>query len=154
MNTNEEAEAKREVRIHIDREPYDSRNPTTGAALYVLGGVGLHRELFREVGGDREDELVPNDETTVHLKQNEHFYSEKDFTIIVNGRQKVVAKRELSFAEVVALAFPNPPSGPNIMFTITYRNGPRKNPEGSLLEGATVKIKEGMVFNVTQTNKS
>ncbi len=154
MNTNEEAEAKREVRIHIDREPYESGDPTTGAALYVLGKVGAHRELFREVGGDREDEIVPNDETTVHLKQDEHFYSEKDFTIIVNGRKKVVATRELSFKEIVALAFNPVPSGPNVLFTITYEHGPHANPEGSLLEGGTVKIKEGMIFNVTQTNKS
>lgn len=154
MNTNQEAEAKHEVRIHIDREPYDSPNPTTGAALYALGKVGPHRELFREVSGDREDALVPTDQTTIHLKQDEHFYTEKDFTIIVNGRQKIVTNKELSFGEVVRLAFPNPPSGPNIMFTITYRNGPRKNPEGTLLEGGTVKIKDGMIFDVTQTNKS
>jgi len=27
------------------------------------------------------------------------------------------------------------------MFTITYRHGPHENPDGSLLEGGTVKIK-------------
>ena len=154
MNTNEEAETKREVRIHIDREPYESPDPTTGAALYVLGKVSAHRELFREVDGDREDSLVPNDETTVRLKRDEHFYSEKDFRIIVNGRQKVVTTRELSFKEIVALAFSPVPVGPNVMFTITYRKGPDKNPEGTLTEGATVKIKDGMIFDVTETNKS
>lgn len=35
-------EHKHAVRIHIDREPYESPNPTTGAALYMLGGVGAH----------------------------------------------------------------------------------------------------------------
>lgn len=29
----------REVRIHIDRQPHESPNPTTGAALYALGKV-------------------------------------------------------------------------------------------------------------------
>lgn len=45
----------------------------------------------------------------------------KDFTIIVNGRQKQVTKKELSFAEIVALAFDNPLTGPDVVYTITYR---------------------------------
>lgn len=80
--------------------------------------------------------------------------SNKEFTIIVNGREKVVTARELSFAEVVALAFDTPPSGQNIVFTITYRRGEGNKPEGTLVEGETVKIKEGMIFNVTATDKS
>lgn len=78
----------------------------------------------------------------------------KDFEIIVNGRKKVVTKNELSFDEIVALAFNPAPSGPNIMFTITYRHGPAANPQGNLLEGGTVKLKDGMIFNVTATDKS
>jgi hypothetical protein len=78
----------------------------------------------------------------------------KEYKIIVNGREKIVNKKELSFAEVVALAFDNPPTGPNIVFTITYRRGEGNKPEGSMVEGETVKIKDGMIFNVTATDKS
>ncbi len=78
----------------------------------------------------------------------------KTITIIVNGRQKVVADKEISFAEIVALAFDNPPTGPNIVFTITYRRGHGNKPEGTLVEGEPVKVKEGMIFNVTATDKS
>jgi hypothetical protein len=78
----------------------------------------------------------------------------KDITIIVNGRQKVVAKKDLSFAEIVALAFENPPTGSNIVFTVTYRRGEGNKPEGTMVEGETVKTKEGMIFNVTATDKS
>ncbi len=78
----------------------------------------------------------------------------KEFTIIVNGRKKEVKSKELSFNEIVALAFDPVPTGPNILFTITYENGPHPNPEGTLPEGGTVKIKDGMIFNVTQTDKS
>jgi hypothetical protein len=149
-----ETERRTEVRIHIDRKPYESPNPTTGAALYELGKVGPHRELFREENGNQEDELVPNNQDKIHLTKDEHFYSEIDFQIIVNGQKKVVTTRELSFTEVVALAFPTPPTGQEVMFTVTYRKGPRKNPEGTLTEGHSVKIKNGMVFDVTPTNKS
>lgn len=78
----------------------------------------------------------------------------KDYTIIVNGRQKMVTAKEMSFTEIVALAFDNPPTGPNIVFTVTYRRGEGNKPEGTLVEGETVKIKEGMIFNVTATDKS
>ena len=78
----------------------------------------------------------------------------KQYTIIVNGREKTVTKKELSFAEIVALAFEKPPTGENIVFTITYRRGEGNKPEGTLIEGETVKIKEGMIFNVTATDKS
>lgn len=93
--------------------------------------------------------MNPND------SKNEEHGHHKDVTIIVNGREKVVpGKEELSFAEIVALAFDNPPTGPNIVFTITYRRGHGNKPEGTLVEGETVKIKDGMIFNVTATDKS
>ena len=145
------------VRIHIDRKKYESPNPTTGA-LYLLGRVQAGHELYREEQGDQEDQPIHNGHETIHLKEDEHFYSEehhkKEFTIIVNGRQKLVAKRKLTFDAVVALAFNPVPTGPNVLFTVTYRHGPPANPEGTLVEGETVKIKDGMIFNVTQTDKS
>jgi len=88
------------------------------------------------------------------MSSSEEQGQRKDFEIIVNGRKKVVTKNELSFDEIVALAFNPVPSGPNIMFTITYRHGPAANPQGNLLEGGTVKLKDGMIFNVTATDKS
>lgn len=76
---------------------------------------------------------------------------DKDITIIVNGREKVVTKKELSFEEIVALAFDN--SDPNTIFTVTYKKGVG-NKEGSLAAGDIIKVKEGMIFNVTSTGKS
>jgi hypothetical protein len=77
---------------------------------------------------------------------------QKQYTIIVNGREKVVTGKELSFAEVVALA--GLPGGPNTIFTITYRRGEGNKPEGTLVEGDIARVKDGMIFNVTATNKS
>jgi hypothetical protein len=161
FNVSEEqrkAEGNHEVRIHIDEVRYESLNPTTGEALYKLGNVAPGLDLYQELTGDREDKVVPNAPETVHLKEDEHFHSGapqvKHIDIFVNGRKKLVTTRLLSFDQVVALAFDPVPTGPNIIFTITYRHGPRENPEGNLLEGGTVKIKDGMIFNVTPTNKS
>ena len=156
--TKAEVETKNEARIHIDQQPHLSPNPTTGDALYALGRVQPGLDLFFEVGGDREDPEVPRGPEVVHLKQDEHFHSGpplvKEFDIIVNTRKKIVTTREVSFNQIVALAFDPVPVGPNILFTITYRRGPRANPDGHLLEGGTVKVKDGMVFNVRATDKS
>jgi hypothetical protein len=63
------------TRIHIDRKSYDSPDPTTGVGLYTLGQVPAGYELFREVQGNKEDELIANNNDKVDLKQDEHFYS-------------------------------------------------------------------------------
>lgn len=144
----------RRVRIRIDRAPYDSDTPTTGAELYSLGHVAQHRDLFREMGGDEEDQLIERAATDVRLTPDEHFYSQKVFAIAVNAQKKEVAETKLTFDDVVKLAFPIPPTGPNIMFTIKYRKGPQINPKGSLLEGHSVRIKNGMIFDVTPTDRS
>jgi Multiubiquitin len=76
-------------------------------------------------------------------------------TVIVNGQEKTVTVDALKFDELVSLAYDgSPPTGDNWSFTITYRRGHGNKPEGSLLEGETVNIKKGMVFNVTGTDLS
>lgn len=78
----------------------------------------------------------------------------KEVTIVVNGTQKTVAKEEMTFQEIVNLAYDNPPYGENTLFTITYRKGEGNKPEGILAEGESVKVKDGMIFDVTATDKS
>ena len=75
-------------------------------------------------------------------------------SIIVNARKHLVSATVLSFEKIVELAFNPPPTGENVALTVTYRNGPSSNPEGSLIAGETVQIADGMVFNVTATDKS
>ena len=143
-------------RIHIDQKEYESPNPTTGQALYSLGHVQEGLVLYHEVSGDEEDQLIVGGTETVHLQEDGHFHSgpPKKFTIIVNSRDRVVSTRELSFDQIVALAFDPVPTSPNIKFTVTYKHGPKANPAGPLLEGGSVEIKDRMVFVVTATDKS
>lgn len=85
------------------------------------------------------------------MPENDH---PKDFTIVVNGREKTVNVRDLTFSALVALAFDNPPNTGNTIYTITYRRGEGNKPEGTLVDGESVRIKDSMVFNVTSTDKS
>lgn len=152
---NKEQKEKYYVRIHIDQKPYESLNPTTGKALYILGHVETGLELYREVSGDKEDPSISNGPETVHLKDDEHFHSgpPKEFTIIVNGQQKVVMARKISFTEIVALAFPNTPANENIMFIVTYRKA-EDDKKGILVVGQTINVKNGTIFDVTKADKS
>jgi hypothetical protein len=88
---------------------------------------------------------------TEAIEREEH---DHDITIIVNGRERTVEAKELSFDDVLKLAFDQVPSGPNWVFTVTYRRGPGPKPDGTLLESQVVKVKDGMIFNVTATDKS
>jgi Multiubiquitin len=142
------------TRIHIDRVPYESPNPTTGAALYQLANINGQRELFRETEGNQEDELVPKDATRIHLTEDEHFYSQVGFEIIVNARRELVPDRRVTFEQVVQLAFPGT-HGANIVFSVTYRHAASKPHAGELGPGGSVEVKrKGTIFNVTRTDKS
>ena len=68
----QEIEQGHEVRIHIDEQRYESPNPTTGEALYLLGKVAPGSDLYREVEGNREDQPVW-DGGEIHLAEDEHF---------------------------------------------------------------------------------
>ena len=76
------------------------------------------------------------------------------YRVIVNGRQKIVDSDEVTFEEVIRLTFDPPPSGPYIVFTVSYRNGAGRPPEGRLVSGQKVKVQDGTIFNVTATDKS
>lgn len=75
-------------------------------------------------------------------------------TIIVNTIRHRFEKEDISFEEVVSLAYDgNPPSGPNVGFTVMWRRG-HGNKDGVLAAGETVKVKDGMIFDVSATDRS
>jgi hypothetical protein len=149
---------KHEVRIHIDQKPYESPNPTTGAALYKLGNVKAGLVLYRELAGDREDNVIHNGPETVHLKEDEHLHSgppqKEEVIIIVNGTPHEWLMREITYAQVVTLDVPDYPQHPEITYSVKYKNGPNHKPEGTLSPGGSVKVKDGMAFSVTPTGQS
>ena len=70
---------------------------------------------------------------------------DKVFDIIVNGRQKEWCEKEISFDQVVSLAFPNVPPNQNTIYTITYKHAEGNKPQGTMVYGDTVKVKEGVI---------
>jgi hypothetical protein len=147
---------ERRVRIHIDQEPYESPNPTTGSALYRLGHVKSGLKLYREVRGDREDPSIEDGPEAIHLTEDEHLHSgePKAITIIVEGTPHEWKEPSITYTEVVTLFDPTYPQHPETTYSVKYKRGPGHKPEGILSPGASVKVKEGMVFNVSPTGQS
>ncbi|MFD3458237.1 multiubiquitin domain-containing protein [Nocardia fluminea] len=77
----------------------------------------------------------------------------KSYVILVNGTPATVSDKQVTFAEVVAIAYPVSP-GPDTTFTVTFRRA-HKPHEGIMVEGQTVEVrKEGTSFDVVATGKS
>ncbi len=77
----------------------------------------------------------------------------RKFEIIVNGRPKPWHEDAISYSQVVNLAF-SPPHKPTELFTVQFSHGPKEKREGTLVEGQTVNVKSGMIFDVTRTDRS
>ena len=78
----------------------------------------------------------------------------KTDTIIVEGTPHEWPKGEITYAEVVTLEVPDYSQHREITYAVKYKNGPRNKPEGILSPGASVKVREGMIFSVSDTGQS
>jgi hypothetical protein len=130
----------------------------TGGEIRKLGGIPAADEIFLKIEKPWEDELI-NDATKVDLARPglEHFFSRQEPSnqkIIVNGREKEWDKRQINFQEVVILAFGKFVDKPTMVYTVAYEDGPRQNPDGSMVRGETVLVKNQMIFHATETDKS
>lgn len=79
---------------------------------------------------------------------------EKTVTIVVEGTPHEWAKGDITFEQVVTLEFPDFPNHPEITYSVKYKKGDNNKPEGIISPGGSVKVKEGMVFNVSKTGQS
>lgn len=78
----------------------------------------------------------------------------KKVTIVINGTPHSVEKDDISYAEVVTLAFPDYPQHPERIYAVTYERGQGNKPAGILSPGQSVKVKDGMIFYVKYTGQS
>jgi len=151
-------DSSHKVRVHISGRPVELSSPLSGNALYDAARVPDGEVLYREVTGDREDEHVSKEAMEIVLFEDEHFYGDHphkvEYVIIVNARRKTVQGHKIAFAVVVLLAFPAGPPTPQTVYTVAYSNGPPRNREGKMVPGQSVRIKEEMVFDVTETSRS
>lgn len=81
---------------------------------------------------------------------------EEEVTIIVNGEDKVIpkGKENLTYEEVVKLAYGNYVNSDTVIYTVVYSNGPKENKKGTMVKGSSVVVRKGMIFNVGRSDKS
>lgn len=78
----------------------------------------------------------------------------KDVTIIVDATPHEWPKETILYEEVVRLEIPSYTSSSNITYSVGYERGQGNKPEGTMSLGDSVKIKEGMIFRVSETSQS
>ncbi len=90
------------------------------------------------------------------LRKNEKQSPEqkKEYTIFVNAREKKWYEKTISFDQLVLLAFGIFENNSSIAYTIAYQKGIESKSDGSMVFGDSIHVKNNMIFNVSQTNKS
>jgi hypothetical protein len=80
--------------------------------------------------------------------------NKKMIEIFVNARPHLVADKEVSFEQVIALAFPGQTPDANTEYIVTYTRAQHGNASGSLAPGQTLRVKKGTSFGVQITTRS
>jgi Multiubiquitin len=125
----------------------------TSASLRGLFGLKDDVGLIRDYESPNDKPI--GDGQRIVFSEGPVFVTRKTITtIIVEGTRHEWPRPEISHAEVVTLFEPTYPQHPEITYKVTYKGGPGRKPEGILAPGATVNIKDGMCFNVSQTGQS
>lgn len=147
----------RSFRFLLNDRSFDWGAPhITGLTLKKLAGVDLATmEVWLEIPGATGRRIGDEEFVDLTAPGVERFFTRvREYHIFVNTRPKQVAMPTLNFWEVVKLAFPQAEPNATTYYTVTYKRGPKSNPEGSMVAGETVHLKDGMLFNVTPTDKS
>lgn len=150
---------KKKLEFFINGEPFTwYKQFINGLEIRELGKIPHDHNIFLDIKeGWADDQIMDDEIVDLARPGRERFFSkpkQTEFTIIVNAREKIWKAREISFEQVVTLAFGSFDPNPNIGYTVTYSRGHEPKPEGTMVKGAVVKVKNKMIFDVTATDKS
>lgn len=147
----------RSFRLQLDSQAFDWGAPhISGATLKKLAGVDAkNHEVWLDTQGVADREISDKELVDLTKPGVEKFYTQvKPITVIVNARPYSIRSVSLTFLEVVKLPYPDAVISDTRVYTVTYKRGPHANPEGTLVNGGSVFVKEGMAFNVLFSDKS
>jgi hypothetical protein len=102
---------------------------------------------------------IPTAMIRIHLKVRSKSMkdgkAQKTVTIIVEGTpHEWPKKQEITYAELVTLEVPDYAQHPEITYSVKFTKGNGNKPAGVLAPGGSLKVKEGMIFNVSETGQS
>jgi hypothetical protein len=138
----------------VDDRPEITLNPNqTGKTVRELFSLKADVILVRDYESADDEPVALED--AAPFSKGPVFYTRRQhtqITIIVNGREKTVSGRTISYEQVVRLAFDSIDA--NTIYTVAYKKGPASNPQGTMVAGDVVRLECGMIFNVTPTGRS
>lgn len=140
--------------LFVDDCPEITLNPNqTGKTVRELFSLTADVILVRDYESANDEPVALEDASP--FSKGPMFYTRRkhtQITIIVNGREKSVSGRTITYEQVVRLAFDSIDA--NTIYTVAYKKGPASNPQGNMVAGDVVKLECGMIFNVTPTSRS
>lgn len=150
----------RSFRFVIDGRRFEWGAPLiTGLKLKQLTEVDpATHDVWLEVRGAEDRPINDDEKADLRGEGVERFFTAPKppltFEIIVNARPRVVTGSQVTFEQIVQLAFPGSQAEQNVVFSMTYRHAASKPHAGELGPGGIVEVKKGTIFNVTKTVQS
>ncbi len=140
------AKPYRKLKIKVDNNQYEVEECfMTPFEIMELAGINTDRFFLKEIRqGNVEVSYKDDVEHKIAVTKTSCFVScqrEEIKYVIVNAREKAWSNEKISFDDVVKLAYGEVSTNPS-------------KPEGSMVKGEVIYVKNIMIFNVTQTNKS
>lgn len=148
------------LKIKVDNVQYEVEDCfMTPIEIMEVAGINPDRFYLKEIRkGNVEVSYKDDVEHKIAITKASCFVSckieEVIECVIVNSKPKNWLKNTISFDDVVILAYGKISNDPNVIYTVNYINGVPSKPEGSMLKGDVISVKNKMIFNVTETNKS
>ena len=150
---------KKKLHFFINDKPFTwYKQYIRGVQIRELGNISTDEDIFLDINADWQDDQIFDDEVVDLARPGkEKFFSKPkstEFMIIVNARQHIWKDETISFEQLIVLAFGSYDNNPNTGYTVTYSRGWSPKPEGTMVKGSAVRVKNKMIFDVTATDKS
>ena len=150
---------KKKLQFFINDKPFTwYKQYIRGAQIRELGNIPVEDDIFLDIKeGWQDDQILDDEVVDLARPGKEKFFSKPrptEFTIIVNARPHTWKEAHISFEQLVVLAFGSYDNNPNKGYTVTYSRGWEPKPEGTMIKGSIVRVKNKMIFDVTATDKS
>lgn len=150
---------KKKLHFSINNQPYTwYKQYIRGIQIRELGNIPADHEIFLDLkDGWQDDQILDDEIVDLARPGREKFFSKSnptEFIIIVNACPHIWNEKNISFEQLVALAFGSYDNNPNKGYTVTYSRGWDPKPEGTMVKGSIVRVKNKMIFDVTATDKS
>ncbi|NBA87395.1 hypothetical protein GVN16_16590 [Emticicia sp. CRIBPO] len=150
---------KKKLQFFINHKPFTwYKQYIRGIQIRDLGNIPAEDNIFLDIKEDWQDDQILDDEVVDLARPGkENFFSKPrptEVTIIVNALTHIWKEVNISFEQLVVLAFGSHDNNPDKGYTVTYSRGWEPKVEGTMVKGSIVRVKNKMVFDVTATDKS